>query len=203
MLDAQSAVEDKDLPLREDIRHLGRLLGDTVRQQEGVEVFNTVERVRQSAIRFARDGDSFESAAVVSDLNADLSHILNELPSSEMIAVVRAFSYFLHLANIAEDQHHVRRRRLHECAGSPSREGSLNFALEAFAQAGIQAPELIQLFQHAKVSPVRTAHPTEVQRKSLLTCQHEIARLLDNREDRKSTRLNSSHSRASRMPSSA
>src|SRR5580658_10161109 len=87
--------DDKDLPLREDIRLLGRLLGDTVREQRGAAVFDTVERIRQSSIRFRRDEDG---AA-----REELAHTLNSLPRSEALQIIRAFGFFAHLANIAED----------------------------------------------------------------------------------------------------
>ena len=105
---------NKDEPLRHDIRHLGRLLGDTVREQEGDAVFDLVERVRQTAVRFARDGDPAT--------RAELAALLDPLPRDTTQAVVRAFSYFLQLANIAEDEHHIRRRRAHDLASAPPRE---------------------------------------------------------------------------------
>jgi phosphoenolpyruvate carboxylase len=168
-----SAV-DKDLPLREDIRLLGRLLGDTVREQEGAATFDAVESIRQNAVRFAREGD--ESA------RHELTALLNNLSRDTTNSVVRAFSYFLHLANLAEDQHHIRRRRAHDIAGSPPREGSLTYAFDRLHEAGIGAPQIAEFFAHALVSPVLTAHPTEVQRKSILQCQHQISRLLDCRD---------------------
>src|ERR1700730_8729023 len=95
----------KDAPLREDIRLLGRILGDTVRDQEGEAVFDTVERIRQTSNRFHRDGDE--------PARRELEAILNELSPEEALRIVRAFSYFSHLANVAEDQHHIRRTRAH------------------------------------------------------------------------------------------
>src|SRR5580704_12447991 len=89
--------DDKDLPLREDIRLLGRLLGDTIREQRGAAVFDTVERIRQSSIRFRRDEDG---AA-----REELTQTLNSLPRSEALQIIRSFGFFAHLANIAEDQH--------------------------------------------------------------------------------------------------
>src|SRR5580658_8568361 len=90
-----SQRDDKDLPLREDIRLLGRLLGDTVREQRGAAVFDTVERIRQSSVRFRRDEDG---AA-----REELANTLNSLPRSEALQIIRAFGFFAHLANIAED----------------------------------------------------------------------------------------------------
>ncbi|MBI3524748.1 MAG: phosphoenolpyruvate carboxylase [Betaproteobacteria bacterium] len=165
---------DKDQPLRDDIRLLGRLLGDTLRDQDGVAIFDTVERVRQLAIRFHRDDDD--------DARRELVKILDGLSRDQTNQVVRAFSYFSHLANIAEDQHHIRRARAHAIAGSPPRAGSLPYALERAIASGIDARQLEKFFATAHVSPVLTAHPTEVQRKSILDAQWKIARLLDERD---------------------
>ena len=92
-------LPDQDQPLHEDIRLLGRLLGDTVREQEGVAMFEHVEQIRRLALRFHRDDDAAARAA--------LEALLRELPRDGTNRVVRAFSYFSHLANIAEDQHHI------------------------------------------------------------------------------------------------
>jgi len=165
---------NNDEPLRNDIRLLGRLLGDTVREQEGDAVFEIVERVRQTAVRFARDGDP---AA-----RAELAALLDPLPRDTTQVVVRAFSYFLQLANIAEDEHHIRRRRAHDLAGSPPREGSLIHALDQLAGNKVSPVAVADFFAHALVAPVLTAHPTEVQRQSLIRNHRELAHLLDQRE---------------------
>jgi phosphoenolpyruvate carboxylase len=165
---------DKEEPLRADIRLLGRVLGDTIREQEGEEVFAIVERVRQTAVRFARDGDP--------GARAELAALLDPLSRDTAQAVVRAFSYFLQLANIAEDEHHVRRRRAHDLAGSPPREGSLVHALDRLAENEVGPAAVAGFFGHALVAPVLTAHPTEVQRQSLIRNHRDLARLLDQRE---------------------
>ncbi len=166
--------DDKDLPLRDDIRLLGRVLGDTVRAQEGEAVFDLVETIRQCSIRFRRHEDH---AA-----RRELEATLDSLSRDQTIDVVRAFSYFSHLSNIAEDQHHIRRSRAHQIAGSAPKEGSLAHALERAFEAGMGSGELAAFFDTAQVTPVLTAHPTEVQRKSILNCQMVIARLLDERD---------------------
>jgi len=166
--------QDKDLPLREDIRLLGRMLGDTVRDQLGAASFELVERIRQHSVRFRRD----EDLAARRELEATL----DALSRDQTNAVARAFSYFSHLANIAEDQHHIRRSRAHMLAGSKPREGSLAHAIEGAFEAGLAASDLAAFFEDALISPVLTAHPTEVQRKSILNCQMSIARLLDQRD---------------------
>jgi phosphoenolpyruvate carboxylase len=178
MASAEQAAEDrsvdKDLPLREDIRLLGRILGDTVREQEGEKVFDIVERIRRKSIRFHRDNDE--------NARHELETILNRLTPKQTTQIVRAFSYFSHLANIAEDEHHIRRTRAHTLAGSAPRSGTLAHALIRAREAGIGTAALRAFFDSAFVSPVLTAHPTEVRRKSTLDREMEIAALLDERE---------------------
>ena len=170
---------DKDSPLRDDIRLLGRLLGDTLRQQEGQALYELVEQVRRTAIQFARHNHP--------EARAGMAALLDPLPQAQAQVVVRAFSYFLQLANIAEDEHHLRRRRAHDLADAPPREGSLAHALGRLAADGVSAEALADVLGHALVAPVLTAHPTEVQRQSLIHNHRLIARLLDERERQRLT----------------
>ena len=173
---APSPREDdpKDAPLKDDIRLLGRILGDTVREQQGAEVFDIIERIRLASIRFHRDNEV--------SARRELAAILDSLDADQTLTIVRAFSYFSHLSNIAEDQHHIRRNRAHVLERSPPRPGSLAYAFNRAHEAGLDAKALRDFFDHALVSPVLTAHPTEVRRKSTLTRELEIAALLDARE---------------------
>ncbi len=173
-IDRSLAELDKDQPLREDIRLLGRLLGDTLREQEGDSTFELIEQIRQLAIRFRRDDDQ--------QARSELAGVLDVLSPAATVAVIRAFTYFSQLANLAEDLHHNRRRRFHQLAGSPPQEGSLALALRRAAEAGHGAGAVAEFFRDALVSPVLTAHPTEVQRKSILDCQLQLARLLTERD---------------------
>jgi phosphoenolpyruvate carboxylase len=165
---------DKDLPLKEDTRLLGRVLGDVLRAQTGEEGFTRIEAIRQTAIRLRRAAPG-DAAAHVKD---ELATLLNPLPIADVLHVVRAFSYFSHLANLAEDVHQTRRRRAHALAGSPTQPGSVNHAFERLAAAGVPADRVREFFADALIVPVLTAHPTEVQRKSILDCEREIVRLL-------------------------
>jgi phosphoenolpyruvate carboxylase len=165
------AALEADARLREEIRLLGRILGDTVRDQEGVDVFDLVERIRQTSIRFHRDEDR---AA-----RRELESILDSMPTAETVRIVRAFSYFSHLANIAEDHNNIRQMRAQNSAGNV---GTLARTLAHAREAGISAHRLRQFFGTALVSPVLTAHPTEVRRKSTIDREMEIAGLLDRRE---------------------
>ena len=165
---------DADRPLREEIRLLGRLLGDTVREQEGDAAFELVERVRQTSIAFRRDDDRVA--------RQDLERTLDDLSREQTMVVVRAFSYFSHLANLAEDLHNLRQRRQALIAGNGAGDGSLARALDRVDAAGIGREALERFFADAVVVPVLTAHPTEVQRKSVRDLETRIERLLAERE---------------------
>ena len=167
-------IDDKDSPLREDIRMLGRMLGDTLREQEGVATFDLIENIRQTAVRFHREQNP--------EVRHELDMLLNRLDNRDTVLVVRAFSYLSQLSNIAEDMHHNRRRRAHLIAGSPHQEGSISLALERVFADGVCGTTVTKFFKETVMSPVLTAHPTEVQRKSILDCQLTIARLLNARD---------------------
>jgi phosphoenolpyruvate carboxylase len=171
---------DKDLPLRDDIRLLGRILGDAVREQEGDEIFAIVENIRQTSIRFHREEDE-EPARV------ELENILNALTPEQTVQILRAFSYFSHLANIAEDHHRIRRTRAHAMAGSQPRSGTMEKALSQAKNDGFTATQLQEFFSNALVSPVLTAHPTEVRRKSIMKREMEISNILARRDHSKWT----------------
>jgi phosphoenolpyruvate carboxylase len=164
---------EEDARLRNDIRLLGRILGDTVRDQEGDDVFDLVERIRQTSIRFHRDEDRLA--------RGELETILDSMSISETVRIVRAFSYFSHLANIAEDQNNIRQMRARQ-AGAGAASGTLAETLDHARGAGLSASDLRGFFKTALVSPVLTAHPTEVRRKSTIDREMEIANLLDRRE---------------------
>jgi phosphoenolpyruvate carboxylase len=173
---APDPAEAKELLLREDRRLLGRLLGDVIAEQLGEPTRERIEHIRQTAVRFRRSLADPAHAADAAPAKAELEALLDSLPIDETLHVVRAFSYFSQLLNIAEDAHQNRRRRAHAEAGSPRRPGSFAYALERVA--GRSAAEILDFFARARVSPVLTAHPTEVQRQSILDCEREIARLV-------------------------
>ncbi|MDD2547258.1 MAG: phosphoenolpyruvate carboxylase [Burkholderiaceae bacterium] len=165
---------DKDQPLMEDIRLLGRILGDVIREQEGVEAYELVEQVRKLSVAFRRDADQEADRA--------LKKLLKSLSTDQNVSVIRAFTYFSHLANLAEDRHHIRRRAVHERAGD-TQEGSIEVALSRLRWAGIAPKTIAQTLAGSYVAPVLTAHPTEVQRKSILDAERDIAQLLAVRDD--------------------
>ena len=165
---------DKDQPLIDDIRLLGRILGDVIREQEGQAAFDLIEQIRQLSVAFRLHADQSADKA--------LKKLLKGLSGDQAVSVIRAFTYFSHLANLAEDRHHIRRRAVHERAGN-LQEGSLARTLEKLHKAGIAPAEVVRTLAHSHISPVLTAHPTEVQRKSILDAERAIARLLGERDD--------------------
>jgi len=152
--------------MREDIRLLGRLLGDTIRDDAGDAMFDLVERIRRTAVHYRRDHD-LESLA-------HLESTISGMDANQAITVVRAFSYFHHLSNIAEDLHRRRRLAADHQSSVPAPE-SIPAALARLRAAGVSSRRVIGRLEKARVEPVLTAHPTEVQRKSILERHRAIA----------------------------
>src|SRR5215475_10616922 len=139
--DAQAVEEDARL--RNDIRLLGRILGDTVRDQEGADVFDLVERIRQTSIRFHRDEDRLA--------RRELESILDGMSISETVRIVRAFSYFSHLANIAEDHNNIRQMRSRTGPSGTPQPSVLAQTVAHASAAGIDAADLRKFFGNALV----------------------------------------------------
>ena len=158
---------EKDARLAEDIRLLGRILGDTIRAYEGDEAFGRIEEIRRLAVASRRREDVESRRALVRELDA--------LTDEEAVAVVRAFSYFSLLANIAEDRHHIRRHRENLRAGAAPLASTMRGLFADARDRGIDRNEAVRRLSAIRVQPVLTAHPTEVQRKSTLDCQLAIA----------------------------
>jgi phosphoenolpyruvate carboxylase len=167
-------ADDKSLPLINDIRLLGRILGEVIREQEGTDAFDLIERIRRLSVAYRLKRDAGAGKA--------LDDLLNTLSDRQTVRVIRAFSYFSHLANTAEDRHMVRRREYHEQLGD-FREGSLAMTFKRLADGGIHAADIAPMLAHAYISPVLTAHPSEVQRKSILDAERAIADLMEQRDD--------------------
>jgi phosphoenolpyruvate carboxylase len=170
---APSSSTSPDGALDEDIRLLGRLLGEVIAEQAGLDVFDVIERLRRRAVTERRSGN---------DSMAGLDDILDGIDPDTAVHVIRAFSWFSLLANIAEDVHHARRRRFHRGAGSPAQPGSLDHAVDTLIAAGSSAADVVATLSRVEISPVLTAHPTEVRRKTILDTQRRIADLLQLRD---------------------
>ncbi len=157
----------------QDIRLLGRVLGDVIREQEGAAAFELIERVRRLSVAYRLKHNAAAGRA--------LDRLLKQLSNEATVSVIRAFSYFSQLANIAEDRQYIRRRVHHERLGH-TQSGSLALTLERLSAAGVSAAKIAQCLRDACISPVLTAHPTEVQRKSILDAEHDIAHLITVRD---------------------
>ncbi len=165
----------KDALLDEDIRLLGRLLGDVVREQAGGAIFDVVEHARQLSVNLHRDAETETERAQTLD---ELDTFLSGQTIQTQLDVIRAFSYFSLLANVAEDVQHTRRRRYHRRLGSPPQVGSIDHAIDRLCADGWSREETLKLLELSSVVPVLTAHPTEVRRKTILDIQHRISVLL-------------------------
>ncbi|BBZ48324.1 phosphoenolpyruvate carboxylase [Mycobacterium heidelbergense] len=155
-------------PMRADIRLLGAILGDTVREQNGDEVFDLVERARVESFRVRR-----------SEIDrAEMSRMFSGLDIHLAIPVIRAFSHFALLANVAEDIHRERRRAIHVAAGEPPQDSSLAATYAKLDQAELNSATVAAALEGALVSPVITAHPTETRRRTVFVTQHRITELM-------------------------
>ncbi|WP_280830433.1 phosphoenolpyruvate carboxylase [Mycolicibacterium frederiksbergense] len=159
-------------PMREDIRLLGAILGDTVREQNGPEVFDLVERARVESFRVRR-----------SEIDrAELADLFSGIDVHQAIPVIRAFTHFALLANVAEDIHRERRRAVHVAAGERPQDSSLAATYrkldDAISAAELDAAGVADALTGALVAPVITAHPTETRRRTVFDTQHRITELM-------------------------
>src|SRR5882724_3176360 len=155
-------------PMREDIRLLGTILGDTVREQNGEEVFGLVERARVESFRVRR-----------SEIDrAELARMFDGIDIHKAIPIIRAFSHFALLANVAEDIHRERRRAVHVASGEPPQDSSLAATYLKLDSADVDSATVADALSGALVSPVITAHPTETRRRTVFDTQHRITELM-------------------------
>ena len=170
--DVQFAAKDE--ALRDDVRTLGALVGEMIREQGGDELFQRVERARRAAIRW-RDGEAAGAA--------DLKDLVESLDTPGAESLVRAFTAYFDVVNLAERIHRIRRRRDYLRAEAAPQEGSAEDALRQLAQAGVGPDGIAKLFERLQIEPVFTAHPTEATRRTLLEKEQVMARLLVERLD--------------------
>ncbi|WP_137147525.1 phosphoenolpyruvate carboxylase [Mycolicibacterium sp. CR10] len=155
-------------PMREDIRLLGAILGETVREQNGDAVFDLVERARVESFRVRR-----------SEIDrAELATLFDGIDVHRAIPVIRAFTHFALLANVAEDIHRERRRAVHEKSGAPPQNSSLAATYLKLDTAELDSDTVADALVGALVSPVITAHPTETRRRTVFDTQHRITELM-------------------------
>src|SRR5689334_14448644 len=140
---------DKDERLAEDIRLLGRILGDTIRAYEGEAAFTQIEEIRRLAVASRRREDVASREA--------LGRTLDSLRDEQAVAVVRAFSYFSLLANIAEDRHHIRRQRENLRQGAAPLASTLRGLFADARERGVRREEALERLQRIRVQAVLTA----------------------------------------------
>jgi len=152
-------IQQIDAPLREDVRLLGNLLGETLKLHAGQDLFNQIEQIRALS-KGARDGQV--------EAEKQLEQLFLSLEDAEILPLTRAFTHFLNFANIAEQYHVVRRRRQSEFDDTAESPNPLVPLFEKFKQQEISADTLYQQICELKIELVLTAHPTEVSRRTLI-----------------------------------
>src|SRR5262245_60240702 len=174
--EVSSIADDPDKPVRDDVRLLGELLGETLRRQEGEDLFARVERVR--AMAKSRRSSEGKAAGTASGTDAGtdagtknggaLAAELAAMPVEAAVPVARAFAHFLNLANVAEQHHRVRRRRAYERdPRARAQPASIDEALPRLAASGVAADAIRQAVGDLAIELVVTAHPTEIMRRTL------------------------------------
>lgn len=167
------SLADTDLPLQQDIELLAQLLANTIREQAGNATAEQIESIRALALSYVQ-GEAHAGA--------ELAQSLSALDVPTAIAVVRAFSYFSHLSNIAEDMHHNRRHRILRMNEGAPQVGSIEAAIADLTARGVSARDMLDLLSETLIAPVLTAHPTEVKRKTMLDWNREVSELLIERD---------------------
>ncbi|SFB86184.1 phosphoenolpyruvate carboxylase [Tropicimonas isoalkanivorans] len=167
MVDESVKIEggDPQVHVDEGIRYLGKILGRVVHTQEGGDAFDTVENIRLSSIHYHRTGDE--------NAYQKLQRTISGMSEDRTLQVLRAFTYFLHLLNISQDQETL--------AAGRNEPSQLESVVEAIREAGFTEEQISKFFREALVSPILTAHPTEIRRQSTMRSEFKIFRLLDDR----------------------
>ena len=161
--------EDKDQALRDDVRTLGRLVGELLVEQGGQELFDIVENARLRSIR-RREGNEKSGE--------ELADLVGNLDCSFALQVIRAFSTYFQMVNTAEKVHRIRRRREYLQEVGQYQPGGLEETLVKLKAKGLDLPALQELFDSLLIEPVFTAHPTEPTRRTILRKEQQIVRRL-------------------------
>ncbi|HLU11050.1 MAG TPA: phosphoenolpyruvate carboxylase, partial [Oceanobacillus sp.] len=165
---SEATSSDRSSALSADIKLLGNMLGVVIREQHGVEAFNLVERVRAEA----KERRSSNAHAA-----GDLQNIIDSLDTSSMQVLIKAFSNYFQLINIAEDQQRIRVLRQREAKGTLDE--SIDSAIRQLRDAGLTADQIRGLLNRLKVRLVITAHPSEAKRKEVLLKLRQLAEMIE------------------------
>ena len=177
-IEAQTG-ELKEAPLRRDVRSLGMLLGEVLREQAGEDLFAHVEALRQGTIR-RRDAEARGHAEEAARHAAAALELVHSLPAGRAILLTRAFAFYFELINLAETNHRKRRRIALRLSGQAGRQrGSLEGTLSAMRRVGIGADEAMDWLRRVLIVPVFTAHPTEAARRTVMFKRRRIGEFLE------------------------
>ena len=177
-LEAQTG-ELKEAPLRRDVRSLGMLLGEVLREQAGEELFDQVEALRQGTIR-RRDAEAHGHAEEAARHAAAALELVHALPLERATLLTRAFAFYFELINLAETNHRKRRRVALRLSGQAGRQrGSLAGTLSEMRRVGIGPDEALDWLRRVLVVPVFTAHPTEAARRTVMFKRRRIGEFLE------------------------
>jgi phosphoenolpyruvate carboxylase len=175
-----SDPELKTAPLRRDVRSLGRLLGNVIREQEGDALFDAVEALRHLAIEHRENEATGDAQTRDAELMREAERIVDALDVADAYALTKAFASYFDLVNLAETAHRKRRRRAAQLRSDDAPQpGTLHGTLLRLKEAGLDRSSVIELLRAVSVVPVFTAHPTEVARRTVLFKRRRIAEALD------------------------
>ena len=173
----------KEAPLRRDVRSLGRLLGEVLREQGGETLFSEVEEIRQLAIEYRElehDAPQDAGRARKEELTERVALIVSDMDLVEAYRITKAFAIYFELTNLAETNHRKRRRRTAQLSPErPPQPGSMRGTLRRMRESGINLETAIEWLGQIEVIPVFTAHPTEVARRTVLFKRQRIAANLE------------------------
>ena len=172
----EGSHEPTDAALRADIRRLGTQLGNTLVRQHGPDLLGAVERIR-TLTRHLREQRTDEA------VTAELHELFDDTDVAHAILLVRAFTVYFHLANVAEQVHRIEDLN----SGSPNAANQFDETIRSLVDRGIQPSEIAQLIGRAELRPVFTAHPTEASRRAILDKLATVSRLLEQRAEHRRT----------------
>ncbi len=186
-LTADTSDPNKELPLRRDVRSLGILLGRVLVEQEGEAFFDTVEQLRRVLIQHREQSSGLPAHRVPGEvwrpdpvLMAQAGEIIRSLSVGTAYRVTKAFAIYFELTNLAETNHRKRRRRAARMlAGKTPVSGSFRGTLVRLHKSRVARDVLIEALNRTRVTPVFTAHPTEISRHTIRLKRRRIASYLE------------------------
>ena len=184
-LTADTADPAKELPLRRDVRSLGILLGRVLVEQEGETFLGAIERLRHLLIQHREHSPSDTASEADHRLMSQAREMISSLPVEDAYRVTKAFAIYFELTNLAETNHRKRRRRAarmlsdETLPGKAPVEGSFRGTLLRIRAAGVSGEAMLEALHKIKVTPVFTAHPTEISRHTVRLKRRRIASYLE------------------------